>query len=185
MDTVEKYSKKNEYVDKYFKQYGNNIEQLKNDNIKKDKIIKELEKKLTISKESKIDRTPLIFNDKNNKKHCAYAAKISKYFDKHKTIVILLQDNSYIYEYTSEKLRDNLEKKHPGETICNNFTRYRCGISIDGSSSLYMNPMCNKYKDSMDEYICYYCYSDNEEQNEKFKKNNPVGTHIILNVVEN
>ncbi len=160
------------------------IEKLQNDNKEKDNEIKKLQNEVMINEQTKINHSPIIFYDKNGINHLAYAFKISQYIDETKKMILQIQDNSYI-EYTSEKLRDNLEKKHPGETICNNFTRYRCGISIDGSSSLYMNPMCNKYKDSMDEYICYYCYSDNEEQNEKFKKNNPVGTHIILNVVEN
>ncbi len=137
-----------------------------------------------INELTKINHSPVIFYDKNGIKHLAYSFKISQYIDATKKMILQIQDNSYI-SYTPEELKDNLEKKHPGEKICNNFTRNRYGISIDCSSSLYMNPMCNKYKDSMDEYICFYCYSDDKKQNEKFKKNNPVGTYIILNVVIN
>ena len=166
------------------KELKKNFEELKKENIKKDKKIEKLEKKIMINEQTKINHNPSIFYDKNDIEHFAYAYKISQYIDEIKKIILQIQDKSYIV-YTFEQLRDNLEKKHPGKTTCNKFTRNRYGISIDGSSSLYMNPMSSKYKDSIDENICYYCYSDNEELNKKFKKNNPVGTHIILNVVKN
>lgn len=182
---IEKLEKQNEEFKKQNEELKKKYEEVKNITRKQNKKIEELEKKIQTDEEDNINYSPTIFYDKNGIKHSAYPFKILRYVDETQEIILERQDKGFI-GYTPEELKDNLEKKHPGEkNNNNNFTYRRYGISIDGSSSLYINPRCKKYKDRMNENIWYYAYADDKKQNEKFKKNNPIDSYIIVSVVTN
>ena len=162
-------------IENSYNKFEKQIKNLKKDN-------NELKKKLMIEEKSKIDITPKIYHDNNGIKHYALSAEIEYYLNRDKKILLSITDISNNI-YSKEELKDNLENKHPGNRICNNFTLDRFGISNDCSPSLYINPKCNKYKDIIRNNLILYSYSDNDEHITKFKQNNPEGTLIILNVV--
>lgn len=132
---------------------------------------------------SKDNFEPIYFRDINDYKHICMAYEIISYGEED-GVRLEKMDKSYIDKDENE-LRELLEENHPGlkpqnSTRNTNFTMNRPGIPINGSNTLYNNPSCSKYKNSETKYTYKHKWADNNELNNKFKKNNKIGTVVFL-----